>query len=118
MDKQKWGLLAAGFAAGAVNGFFGAGGGMVLIPLMGLFLPREDRTMFSSSVAVILPICLVSLFFSSQQDAIPWSTALPWLPGSAAGGFLAAKYGDKIPVPWLHRVLGAMILYGGIRYLC
>lgn len=118
MDKQKWGLLMAGFAAGAVNGFFGAGGGMVLIPLMGLFRPREDRKLFSSSVAVILPVCTVSLFFSSLSEGIPWNVAVDWLPGSALGGFLAARYGERIPVLWLHRALGAMILYGGIRYLC
>ena len=44
--------------------------------------------------------------------------ALPFLPGSLLGGWLAGRYGAHIPVKWLHRVLGILILWGGFRYLC
>jgi len=33
-------------------------------------------------------------------------------------GLLAGKYGERIPAHWLHRGLGVLILWGGIRYLC
>ena len=45
-------------------------------------------------------------------------TAGTYLAGSAAGGFLAGIFGKKIPVLWLHRILGIFILWGGIRNLC
>ena len=109
-------VAAAGFAAGAVNGLFGGGGGMVLIPLLSLASEGEDTMLFHSSVAIILPLCLVSL--AASAGPLPWQTALPWLPGSAVGGYLAAKWGEKIPALWLHRGLGILILYGGVRYLC
>ena len=35
MSKNLMGGILAGLCAGAVNGLFGAGGGMVLIPLLG-----------------------------------------------------------------------------------
>lgn len=109
-------VAAAGLAAGAVNGLFGGGGGMVLIPLLSLASRGQDKELFQSSVAVILPLCLVSL--AASTGPIPWRDALPWLPGSAVGGYLAAKWGQKIPALWLHRGLGLLILYGGVRYLC
>ncbi len=119
MSKRKIiGTLLAGGAAGAVNGLFGGGGGMVLIPILSLAVPDEDRSLFSSSVAIILPICIVSLGATALTGEIPWREALPWLPGSAIGGYLAAKWGQKIPALWLHRALGALILYGGVKYLC
>jgi Na+/H+ antiporter NhaC len=34
------------------------------------------------------------------------------------GVLLAGIIGKKIPVLWLHRILGVLILWGGIRYLC
>ena len=37
--------------------------------------------------------------------------------GSALGGSLAGLWGKKIPTRWLHRGLGVLILWGGIRYL-
>ena len=108
------GGIAAGLAAGAVNGLFGAGGGMVLIPLLGLLTKMEEDEIFASSLAIILPICIVSLI-SSQT--ISWQDALPWLPSSALGGVLAGIWGKKIPVKWLHRGLGIFIIWGGLRYL-
>ena len=108
------GGIAAGLAAGAVNGLFGAGGGMVLIPLLGLLTQMEEDEIFASSLSIILPICIVSLV-SSQT--IAWGDALPWLPGSALGGALAGIWGKKIPVKWLHRGLGIFIIWGGLRYL-
>ena len=38
--------------------------------------------------------------------------------GSMAGGLLAGWTGNRIPVKWLHRILGILIIWGGIRYLC
>ena len=114
--KPYLGCGLAGLCAGAVTGLFGAGGGMVLVPLLILLTDIAEDSIFPSSVAIILPICLTSLFLGSPK--IPLSDALPYLIGSAAGGVLAGIFGKKIPTVWLHRFLGLMILWGGVRYLC
>ncbi len=119
MKKQKiFGMILAGFCAGAVNGLFGGGGGMVLVPLLSLLTPLEDREIFGASIAVILPICIVSLIATAITGTIFWRQALPYLFGSAAGGLAAGIWGRKIPAKWLHKGLGILILWGGIRYLC
>ena len=112
------GLILAGAAAGTVCGLLGAGGGMVLVPLLSRLTQLEENQIFPASVAVILPVCLNSLTVTAFTGSAAWSEALPWLPGSALGGLLAGFIGRKIPVKWLHRVLGIFILWGGIRYLC
>ncbi len=116
MKNRKTSLGA--LCAGAVNGLLGAGGGMVLVPLLetgGELAPQE---VFPSSVAIILPLCLVSLAVTGLQEALPWKEALPYLLGSIPGGILAGWLGKRIPVKWLHRGLGAIMLAGGVRYLC
>lgn len=119
MRKTKsWGMVVAGLGAGAVNGLFGAGGGMVLVPLLTLITPLPEKKIFPSSISIILPICLVSLAVTAYTDGIAWKQALPYLAGSAVGGIFAGLWGKKIPVKWLHRGLGILILWGGIRYLC
>lgn len=107
----------AGTAAGIVNGLFGAGGGMVLVPLLTLLTDLEDREIFPASVSIMLPMCLVSLSISTLAQPLPWNTALPYLIGSALGGILAGIFGKKIPTVWLQRGLGILILWGGVRYL-
>ena len=111
-------LALAGAGAGAVAGLFGAGGGMVLVPLLGLLVQMEDREIFPASVCIILPICLTSILATCFSAGIPWREALPYLPGSALGGYLAGRWGRRIPTVWLHRGLGALIIWGGVRYLC
>ena len=116
--KKSLGLTLAGIAAGAVNGLFGAGGGMVLVPLLTWLTPLDDTEVFPSSVTIILPICLVSLAFTLGQATIPWESTAYYLLGSVAGGILAGVLAKKIPTVWLHRLLGLLILWGGVRYLC
>lgn len=118
MGKKTFGLILAGFAAGAINGLFGGGGGIILIPLLSLLANIEDTDIFQSSVAIILPICLVSLVSGAFTSDIPWRNAMPWLISGTVGGYAAVRWGKKIPVLWLHTGLGIMIIYGGIRYLC
>lgn len=108
----------AGTLAGAVNGLFGAGGGMVLVPLLTSIARFPEEEVFPSSISIILPICLVSLSVNLRSNSIEWSTVIPYLVGSAVGGILAGLLGRKIPMLWLHRLLGILIVWGGMRYLC
>lgn len=115
--KKAVGITLAGLCAGAINGLFGAGGGMVLVPLLTKVSGLEDRAVFPASVCMILPICIISLFLSTNVSGIPFPLLLSYLAGSAAGGLIAGLTAKKIPTLWLHRGLGLLILWGGVRYL-
>lgn len=112
------GFLLAGACAGAVAGLFGAGGGMVLVPLLTILTDIDESALFPSSVAIILPICAVTAVCTALFSGLAWAPAIPYLIGSGIGGWLAGKTGSRIPTRWLHRALGLLILWGGIRYLC
>ena len=118
IHHKNLGMIIAGGCAGLINGLFGGGGGMVLVPLLCLFAVVDGREVFDLSIAVILPICLVSLVSTAITGSIPWVTSLPYLIGSGFGGYCAARFGQSIPTRCLHRTLGTLILWGGIRYLC
>ena len=117
MDKHKLGLILAGAAAGAVSGLFGAGGGMILVPLLVLLTDLREQDVFSASIGIILPVCIVSLAVNAIHAPLPWKEALPYMLGSGIGGAGAAVWAKKIPAVWLHRGLGILIIWGGIRYL-
>ena len=108
--------LICGALAGSVTGLLGTGGGMILVPALTLLTPTEEKALFPSSVAVIAPIGLVALFMS--PGPLPFRDALPYLLGSCAGGIAAGLLSSRIPTAWLHRILGIMILWGGVRQLC
>lgn len=113
-----WRMIIPGASAGIIAGLFGAGGGLILVPLLAMMAPLKERELFPASVSIMLPVCIVSLISTAATVGVDWINALPYLLGSAAGGFLAGKYGSKLPTKWLHRILGLLILWGGFRYLC
>ena len=115
---KKRGMVIAGICAGLVNGLFGAGGGMVLVPLLTKLTNIHDDEIFPSSVSIILPVCLISLGFTIVSGN--WNTdgIFPYLIGGCLGGVAVGFFGKKIPTLWLHKALGILILWGGIRYLC
>ena len=91
---------------------------MVLVPLLTLLTDRKEEEVFPASVAIIAPLSFVSLIFPAIFGQVAWQEAMVYLLGGSLGGFAAGKWGKKIPVKWLHRTLGLLILWGGIRYLC
>lgn len=91
------------------------GGGMVLVPALHKFTDVEEDSLFPTSVAVIFPLCLVSLTVYGLHGDLPWQTAWPYLVGSALGGVAAGVFGRKVSTNLLHRILGILILWGGIR---
>ena len=112
-----FGAALAGALAGFVKGIFGGAGGMVLIPALRLWTDVEDDALFSMSVSVMVPVCLLSLGFAAAGAPLPWGDATPYLLGSALGGVLVGFFGRKIPAKWLHRIFGLLLLWGGVRYL-
>lgn len=91
---------------------------MILVPLLTRLSDIQEDQVFPASISIILPICIVSLTLSVLSGSPDFKTAIPYLIGSTLGGIAAGKWGRKIPVLWLHRGLGILILWGGYRYLC
>ena len=110
--------VIAGLGAGTVTGLMGAGGGLVLVPLLSISGQCRGRELFSTSLCIMLPISLCILASQHFRAGLPWAAAFPYLIAGCVGGILAAHFGARIPVAWLHRGLGIMILWGGIKYLC
>lgn len=89
----------------------------MLVPLLTGITDLREEDIFPCSIAIILPLCLVSIGVTCLRQGLDWDLALPYLLGGAAGALPAGLWGRKIPLKWLHMVLGILILWGGIRYL-
>ena len=95
MKSKKHRPALAGAAAGLANGLFGAGGGMLLVPLLSGACGVEERKAFATALCVMTPLCLVSLGVY------------------ALSGTLALL--KRVPVRMLHGVLALLIAWGGLR---
>ena len=92
MRGQTWRYLIAGGLAGVANGFFGGGGGSVFVPLLTGYCRLDQRRAFATSVAVILPLCALSVCVYFLRGGLDFWAALPYLVGGTVGGWAGGKW--------------------------
>ena len=112
---NKWKFAVTGALAGLDNGLFGSGGGMFLVPLFTHWTKLPQRKAFATSVAVILPLSLVSAGIYWFRGGLELDAAWPYLLGGFLGGILSGRVFQKVPLTWLRRAFALLILYGGVR---
>ena len=115
--RDKFKYLLAGGAAGLANGFFGGGGGSVLVPLLTRYCGLDRRKAFATSVAIILPLCVLSAVIYFLRGGLDLTAAWPYLLGGTAGGWLGGKLFRGVQIDWLRRGFGLLLIYGGMRYI-
>ena len=110
-----WSYLLIGAAAGTVNGLFGAGGGLLLVPMLTRFCKLEAKEAFATSLAVMLVLSIVSLTVYWCRGTVDFASALPYLAGGVAGGLIGGVWMKRVKVRWLRLALAAFLLYGGVK---
>ena len=105
----------AGALAGILNGLFGAGGGLALVPLLSGWLHLKEKQAFATSIAIILPLSIVSFTIYCVQGGDVWTDSLPYLLGGIVGGAIATSLFHRISATWLHRLFSLLLFCGGIK---
>jgi uncharacterized membrane protein YfcA len=86
MSDFELGGLAAGLVGGLLSGMFGIGGGIVLVPLLGLLLGMKQLEAQGVTLAVLLlPVGLPAVLAYRKRIAIRW-----WLVAALVTGFVAS----------------------------
>ena len=97
--KAKYAV--SGALAGAVNGLFGGGGGMVLVPLLSGWCGMEGKRSFATCVAVILPLSAVSAAGYLLRQGFELAAALPvWWAGGCSAASAWSGCGVCSPPFW------------------
>ncbi len=115
--KEKTKYAAAGILAGITNGLFGAGGGMFLVPIFCRFLKMDEKRAFATSLAVILPLSVISVGVYFLKGGLDFARALPFILGGSVGGLIGGRVFKNVSGRLLRILLTLFIIYGGIRLL-
>ena len=90
---------------------------MILVPLLVSRCGLSQRGAFATSVAVILPLCALSVVIYWLRGGLDFGAALPYLLGGLTGGLIGGRVFRKVSMPWLRRGFALLILYGAWRSL-
>lgn len=107
----------SGALGGSLSGFFGTGGGMVLVPLFRDWVKLDDKKSMATSVMCVAPLCALSSFLYYTQGSLPLTDAFPYALGGFIGGICAGLFMKTVPPYWLRRAFGALLVFGGLKML-
>jgi uncharacterized protein len=115
--KSFVGISAIGLVAGFLVGITSVGSGSIVMMMLLLFFSFQPKVMVGTDIvhALILTGVTSLLHFRLHNIDIHLVGAL--LIGSVPGGLLGSYLSTRVPVPWLRRILCAVLLATGARML-
>ena len=113
------GIFAIAFVCGVASGMFGVGGGVLLVPLLGLlFAFSQHRAQGTSLVALIPPTGVLALMSYSKEGLVSWKTGLLLITGIFLGGIAGGILAKKIKARSMRQVFaGILVLLGAWQAL-
>ncbi len=113
---KKYQLVLSGVAVGFINALFGAGGGMVVVPVLkkaGLSQKEAQAT----AVSVILPLTIITCIIYWFQGTLDFSEALKYIPLGAIGALVGSFALKKAPDKALKKIFAVFMLWAGGRMI-
>lgn len=107
--------LVVGLAGGALSGFFGVGGGIVLVPLLIFLLKADQHGAHATSLAAIFFIALAAFAGYSTSDSVDFRTGVLLGVGGLVGSVLGANLMHKMSPNALRSVFAAALIVAGVR---
>jgi uncharacterized membrane protein YfcA len=113
------GIFAIACVCGMASGMFGIGGGVLLVPLLGLlFAFSQHRAQGTSLIALIFPTGVLALMAYSKEGFVSWKTGLLLIPGVFLGGIAGGILAKKIKPRRMRQVFaGILIMLGAWQAL-
>ncbi|MAZ54585.1 MAG: permease [Flavobacteriales bacterium] len=111
-------LILIGLAAGLLSGFIGVGGGIIIIPLLMIFLGMSQHQAQGTSLAVMLPpIGILAAWNYHKAGFVDWKFALIISATFIIGGYISSNWAVNIDVKSLKKFFGIMLLIGGLKLI-
>ena len=111
-------LIIIGLLAGLLSGLVGVGGGILIIPLLIIFLGlTQHQAQGTALVAMLPPIGTLAAINFYKEGFVKWEYAAIIAITFVVGGYLGSKLSISLPDQVVRRVFGLVMLIGAIKLL-
>ena len=114
---KKLHIVLFGALIGVINGLFGGGGGMIVVPVLTKFFGFSQKEAQATALFVILPISIASSIIYITHNSINFAQSWPVILAIVAGGAGGALLLDKLDNKVVRIIFIALILISGISML-
>lgn len=115
-SNQRLAQIASVGIAAVYGGYFGAGLGIMLIAVLGLFSDRPLNELNAVKLGLAFVINLSAAAFLSTSDKVEWTLVLVMAPAALIGGHLGGRLASRVPPKPLRALVIAIGLVVSIYY--
>ena len=108
-----------GIVAGIINGLFGSGSGMIILPALLASDKFDEIKARGTTIMSVLFLSIISSIFylKNPQNSIDLQSVWYVAAGGVIGGLGGAKLINIIPIKYIQILLSGFMIYTGIRML-
>lgn len=106
-----------GLIAGMISGFFGAGGGLIIIPFMTSILKKDEITARATTIMCIFFMVITSSIFYFKENSIDWTLSIKCAIGGIIGGYIGSKLLVNLNKKILQILFIIFLIYAGIKMI-
>ena len=116
--KSFVGMIGIRLLAGFLVGITSVGSGSIIMMLLLLFYSYPPNVIVGTDIVHAVILTGVTGFLHFRLGNVDPNLVISLLIGSIPGGLLGSHLSMRVPVPWLRRLLCAVLLASGTRMLC
>ena len=104
------GIVAAGLAVGFLTGFFGVGGGFVIVPALVLVLGLPMQQAVGTSLLIVAANSTTALASRAGTAHFDWAVIVPFTLAAMAATLLGKRVADRLPATQLKRGFAVLLV--------
>ena len=111
-------LIVIGLLAGILSGLVGVGGGILMIPLLIMFLGlTQHQAQGTALFAMLPPIGILAAMNYYKEGFVKWEYAAVIALTFVVGGYFGSKLSISLPEQTVRKVFGVIMLIGAIKLI-
>ena len=111
-------LIVIGLLAGILSGLVGVGGGILMIPLLIMFLGlTQHQAQGTALFAMLPPIGILAAMNYYKEGFVKWEYAAVIALAFVVGGYFGSKLSISLPAQTVRKVFGVIMLIGAIKLI-
>ena len=111
-------LIVIGLLAGILSGLVGVGGGILMIPLLIIFLGlTQHEAQGTALFAMLPPIGILAAMNYYKEGFVKWEYAAVMALTFVVGGYFGSKLSISLPDQTVRKVFGVIMLIGAIKLI-
>ncbi|HSJ28000.1 MAG TPA: sulfite exporter TauE/SafE family protein [Acidimicrobiia bacterium] len=108
-------LVGIGIAGGAISGFFGVGGGIVLVPLLLGYMGLTRRAAHATSLGAIILLSLAGMVGFALSGEVDPVVGVTIGVGGMVGAVIGAQLMNRLSARTLRLVFAVVLIGAGVR---